>query len=104
MYVYMDIYVWVCVCSWIASQGGDLISEIFEAVPKCSEDLSLYILARKELCQRKPVRPEEKDKGRQSVMKETPGWSVRSETLKRRVRHSELRTWGRAVNNEDTEQ
>ena len=62
------------VCSWMGSQGGDLISGIFEAALKCPEDLSLSILVRrphKELCLQKPARLEEKDKGHQSVGSET---------------------------------
>ena len=51
-------------CSWMSGQRGDLISGNFEAAPVCPEDLSLSTLARrlhKELCQRKPAKPEEKD-------------------------------------------
>ena len=73
------------VCSWMGGQRGDLISGIFEAVPECPEDISLSILARrphKELCPRKPARPEEKDEERQSVKSETPGQSIGSETQK----------------------
>ena len=53
IHIYMDVYVWVSVCSWMGSQGGDLISGIFEMVLECSEDLSLFTLAQrshKELC------------------------------------------------------
>ena len=84
---------WVSWCLWMDGHGGDLISSIFEEVPECPEDLSLSILTgrpHKELCLRKPARPEEKDEG-QSVRARTPSWeSVGSETPKRRVRHLEL--------------
>ena len=49
----------------MGDQGGDIISGIFEATPECPEDLSLSILAgrpHKELCSRKPAKPEERAK------------------------------------------
>ena len=33
-------------CSWMGGQKRDLISGTFKAVPECTEDLSLSILAR----------------------------------------------------------
>ena len=71
VYVCMDVYVGLCVCSWIGGQGGDLISRIFKAPPECPEDLSLSIFfslsilvrrPHKERCLRKPARLEERAK------------------------------------------
>ena len=48
----------------------------------------------KELCPRKPTRSEEKDEGR---------WSVRSETLEQRVRHSGSRMWSQTIQAQEAE-
>ena len=61
----MDVNVWVSVCSWMGSQRKDLTCGIFKAALGYLEDLSLSILARRphrELCPRKPARPEERTK------------------------------------------
>ena len=68
MYVCGCICVSLCACSWMGSQRGDLISDIFEVTPEYPEDFSLSILTRrphKELCPQKSVGPEE---GRRTVI------------------------------------
>ena len=62
VYIYGYVCVVFCVCLLMGGQEGDLISVIFKAALEYSEDLSLSILVRrprKELCPRKPARPEE---------------------------------------------
>ena len=72
----------LCVYSWTSDLEEDFIS-IFEAAPGCLEDVSLSILARgphKELCMRKPARPEERAKD--VSYSEAEGQLVRDEAPK----------------------
>ena len=50
------------------------------------------------------VRPRSSQSGAEKQSVRSGGSEVRSETPKQRVTHSELRTWSRAIKNEDTEQ
>ena len=95
IYIYMDEYVWVslCVCGWVTQEG--ILYSVSLTCVRVSRRTSLAQRPHKELFQRKPAKPEEKDKGR---------LSVRSETQKQRFRHSELGTCSWAVKNEDTVQ
>ena len=47
IYIYGCVCVGLCVCSWIGSQGEDLISSIFEAVLEYPEDHSLFTLVQR---------------------------------------------------------
>ena len=109
IYIYMDTCVWVSVCvrGWVAKEG--FLSSTCLTGVRVSKGTPLSILARishRELYPREPARPE----GKKDWC-----WSVRSELLKQRVKHSEvgqsaLRRGSRAVGgwygvkNENSEQ
>ena len=82
----------LCVCLWMCGHREYLIFGIFEVVPECRENLSFSILARrphKELCLRKPVRPE--DEGRsQSWDSEAVNWEWDYRAVSQKVKP---RTW-----------
>ena len=87
IYIYINVCVWVCVCLWMGGRRRDLFFSIFTGV-RVSRWTPLSILVRRPhqvLRPRKPVRREE-ERG-----------SVRSETPKSKVRHSELRMWGQKI-------
>ena len=80
VYIYMDVCVWISVCvrGWVAKEG--MLSSVSLTGVRVSRGTSLSTLTQrlhKELCPRKPVKPEKKGEGCQSLKSETPKRSVR---------------------------
>ena len=107
----MDVCMWVSICVRRRAAKEGILSSAFLTVVRVSSRIALFILAQrphKELCPRKPARPEEKIKDvKQSGVKlqsriqtlnpKTYGWSVGSKTWvqsRRRVVWSQERRHG----------